>query len=82
MDVPMDQEYEKFIAALRRSNAETEKFIEESRKLAAEREKFTAEQGKLIAESLKLKRDPWISGLSAAAAIGAVVAGLIVHFAK
>jgi hypothetical protein len=63
-----DPEYEKFISALRRSNAETEKFIQESHKFAA--------------EAYKLKRDPWISGLSAAAAIGAVVAGLIVHFAK
>ncbi len=57
---------ERFIAELRRINAETEKFIIEARKLNA--------------EAFKLRRDPWISGLGAAAAIGAVVAGLIVHF--
>ncbi len=45
-------------------------------------DRMFAEQAKLYAEAFKLKRDPWISGLASAAAMGAVVATLIFNFSR
>jgi hypothetical protein len=71
IDIPAQEspveEYQQFIAALRRSNAETEKFIQESHKLAAERDK-------LIAEERKFRLEPWIAAMAAAfTALGVVL---------
>jgi hypothetical protein len=59
-----------------------DRMIAESEKLRAERDELFAEQAKLYAEAFKLKRDPWISGLASAAAMGAVVATLIFNFSR
>jgi len=82
--------YETYLAAIRRSNAETEKFIAEQRKLIAESEKLAAEQRKLMAENDKLfaeaakfNRERTI-GVTAAAvtalvALGALIAKFLGH---
>jgi hypothetical protein len=59
---------ERFIAELRRINAETEKFIADSRKLTAESEKLATERDKFTAEKTKRRFDPVISAMTAGAA--------------
>ncbi len=68
---PTDEAYQQFIAALRRSNAETEKFI--------------SERQKLDAEARKLRWGPVLMAFTAAAgtlAAGAALAGVFMHFAR
>ncbi len=68
--------YETYLAAIRRSNAETEKFIVEQRKLIAESEKLFSEASKF---SLERTIGITAAAVTALVALGALIGKFLGH---